>query len=86
MRNYCLNVNETAQILKWQDCHETELSRELSLELEEAQCWTSIITCITLFLARILEREKSALNEQSNKIAKVYAMNDELFFEIQEMI
>ena len=84
MRNYCLNVNETAQILKWRDCDKTELSKELSLALEEAQCWTSRITCITLFLARILEREKSALDEPKNKIAKIYAMNDELFFEIQE--
>lgn len=36
MRNYCLNVDEIAKILRWRECGEPVAYEELSLEIEEA--------------------------------------------------
>ena len=84
MRSYCLNVEETAQILIWREDSASFAGKELSQEIEEAQCWTTLIVCITLFFARVLERGDITIEEQKRKMERLYAMEDELCFEIQE--
>ncbi len=84
MRSYCMNVEETDQILKWRESRVPLAYKELSLEIEEAQCWTTRIVCIALFFARVLERGKTTIDEQKRRIEALYTMEDELCFEIQE--
>lgn len=84
MRAYCLNVEETSQILKWRECGEPTTIKELSLEIEEARCWTTRIICIALFFARVLEQGEPTIDEKKRKIEVLYAMEGELYLEIQE--
>jgi len=84
MRSYCLNVDETAQILKWRERGTPVACEELSLEIEEARCWTTRIVCIALFFARVLEREATTIDTQKSRIEMLYAIEDELCFEVQE--
>ena len=84
MRNYCLNVDEIAKILRWRECGEPVAYEKLSVEIEEAQCWTTRIICIALFFARVLERKETAIDAKKSSIEMLYAMQDELCFEIQE--
>ena len=84
MRNYCLNVDEIAKILRWRECGEPVAYEELSLEIEEAQCWTTRIVCIALFFARVLERKETTIDAKKSRIELLYAMKNEFCFEIQE--
>lgn len=84
MRNYCLSVEETDQILKWWDCKETAICKELAFEIDEAQCWNSRIICLALFVARLMQRAQTSIGEKKNILEKIYTMGDQLYLEIQE--
>jgi hypothetical protein len=84
MRNYCLSVDETDQILKWRDGNEITICKQLAFEIDEAKCWSSRIICLALFVARLIQRGQTSIEEQKNIIEKIYSMSDLLYFEIQE--
>ncbi len=84
MKNYCLKVNELFDVLNWRE-HEVPIGcNKLALELEEARCWVTKLTCLALLFARIMERDKLSPEALKKKIAVLYSMSDEFWFEIQE--
>ncbi len=85
MKNYCLNVEEVFDILKWQEDEKPIACKELALEIAESSCWTTRIICFTIFIARILEKDKISEKDLKRRIATLYSVGDEFWFEMQEM-
>ncbi|MFZ2808687.1 MAG: hypothetical protein WAZ60_20060 [Desulfosalsimonadaceae bacterium] len=84
MKNYCLNADEVFNILKWRELGVPIECEEMALKIDGAKCWTTRIVCISLFFARILEKDKISAQALKKRIAVFYSMGDELWVEMQE--